>query len=107
MLNRVVHLKLEPAAGFDTTKLLQYLITFNCNKTYHAMNLKQMVPKLCLQVLKISLNEYSEESEKLYLDTVKEYYGTSGAFVNYELFVGAVSVAWGGAQKIVQGNWDL
>ena len=107
MLNRVVHLKLEPAAGFDTTKLLQYLITFNCNKTYHAMNLKQMVPKLCLQVLKISLNEYSEESKKLYLDTVKEYYGTSGAFVNYELFVGAVSVAWGGAQKIVQGNWDL
>merc|ERR1719452_299151 len=66
------------------------------------MNLVHMVPKLCLQVLKISLNEYSQESEKMYLDTVKEYYGTSGAFVNYELFVGAVSVAWSGAQKIVQ-----
>lgn len=102
VLNRVTHLKLEPVTGVDTGKLLQYLITFNCNKTYHAMNLVHMVPKLCLQVLKIRLNEFGQESEKLYMDTLKEYYGNSGAFVNYELFVGAVSVAWTGAQTIVK-----
>ena len=94
----------EPDTSTDTSKLLEYLIGFCCNKAYHAMNLEHLVPRLCVFTLRLSLDQHSAAAEQLYLKTLENYYGnTGGGFVNYELFVGGVSVAWNGALKLAKG----
>jgi len=99
--------KLEHDDDTDISKLLDYLIRFTCHKSYLVMELGQVVPKLCVLVLKLILTTPEaggqlEAAQKLYLETVEEYYGNPKAFVNHEILVSAVSLSWNGAQKITE-----